>query len=60
MERVGGLIEQVSRGEKVKFLHFWGHRPQSDGRIGASCLSQWWPAPFTVDEGSGTRRRSTG
>ncbi|WP_236239741.1 NADAR family protein [Streptomyces sp. CC228A] len=49
MERVGGLIEQVSRGEKVKFLHFWGHRPQPDGRIGASCLSQWWPAPFTVD-----------
>ena len=33
----------------MKYLHFWGHRPRPDGRLGASCLSQWWPAPFTVD-----------
>lgn len=31
------------------YLYFWGHRPRPDGRIGKSCLSQWWPAPFTVD-----------
>ncbi|MEV7018434.1 NADAR family protein [Streptomyces sp. NPDC093991] len=43
------LIEAVRAGERVKYLHFWGHRPLPDGRIGASCLSQWWPAPFTVD-----------
>ncbi|WP_236245581.1 NADAR family protein [Streptomyces sp. CC210A] len=49
MERVGELIEQVSRGERVRFLHFWGHRPRQDGSIGAPCLSQWWPSPFTVD-----------
>ncbi|MFF5500136.1 NADAR family protein [Streptomyces aquilus] len=36
-------------GPQVKYLHFWGHRPLADGRIGASCLSQWWPAPFVVD-----------
>ncbi len=43
------LIEAVRAGERVKYLHFWGHRPLPDGRIGASCLSQWWPSPFTVD-----------
>ncbi|MEW1645641.1 NADAR family protein [Streptomyces sp. NPDC091219] len=43
------LISQVRAGAKVKYLHFWGHRPRPDGRVGASCLSQWWPSPFTVD-----------
>ncbi|MFD8304815.1 NADAR family protein [Streptomyces sp. NPDC059690] len=55
MERITGsidsleaLVRQVRAGSRVKYLHFWGHRPLPDGRIGASCLSQWWPAPFTV------------
>ncbi|MEU5403071.1 NADAR family protein [Streptomyces sp. NPDC005963] len=43
------LMQQVSRGERVTYLHFWGHRPRADGSIGAGCLSQWWPSPFTVD-----------
>ncbi|MFC5953651.1 NADAR family protein [Streptomyces pratens] len=43
------LIEALSTGEQIKYLHFWGHQPLPDGRIGASCLSQWWPSPFTVD-----------
>ncbi|MFE6666994.1 NADAR family protein [Streptomyces sp. NPDC057697] len=43
------LLARTARGEKVKYLHFWGHRPRPDGRIGASCLSQWWPSPFTVE-----------
>lgn len=43
------LVEALRAGERVKYLHFWGHRPLPDGRIGASCLSQWWPSPFTVD-----------
>ncbi|MFC5216132.1 NADAR family protein [Streptomyces coerulescens] len=42
------LIQEVRSGARVKYLHFWGHRPQPDGRVGASCLSQWWPSPFTV------------
>ncbi|WP_031074754.1 NADAR family protein [Streptomyces sp. NRRL S-118] len=49
METIEDLLEQVNRGARMKYLHFWGHRPRPDGRIGASCLSQWWPAPFTVD-----------
>ncbi|MFF4525667.1 NADAR domain-containing protein [Streptomyces bluensis] len=43
------LVREVRAGARVKYLHFWGHRPRPDGRIGASCLSQWWPSPFTVD-----------
>ncbi|MFF6916729.1 NADAR domain-containing protein [Streptomyces sp. NPDC012466] len=56
MEKITGavssqeaLIRAVRAGARIKYLHFWGHRPRPDGRIGASCLSQWWPAPFTVD-----------
>ncbi|CAL9294137.1 hypothetical protein SUDANB51_05927 [Streptomyces sp. enrichment culture] len=56
MERITGaaasreaLIEAVRAGARAKYLHFWGHRPRPDGRIGPSCLSQWWPSPFTVD-----------
>lgn len=43
------LIRAVRAGVRVKYLHFWGHRPRPDGRVGASCLSQWWPSPFVVD-----------
>ncbi|MCB5183015.1 NADAR family protein [Streptomyces antimicrobicus] len=50
MEKIDALIEQVSRGERVKFLPFWGHRPKADGSLGPSCLSQWWPSPFTVSD----------
>ncbi|MGV9451336.1 NADAR family protein [Streptomyces sp. NPDC003635] len=38
-----------SAGAGIRYLHFWGHRPLPDGRIGASSLSQWWPSPFTVE-----------
>ncbi|MFF7167584.1 NADAR family protein [Streptomyces sp. NPDC008086] len=43
------LIQEVRAGTRVKYLHFWGHRPRPDGQLSASCLSQWWAAPFTVD-----------
>lgn len=49
MEHISDLVARAYRGEKVKYLRFWGHRPRADGTIGASCLSQWWPSPFTVD-----------
>ncbi|WNI22156.1 NADAR family protein [Streptomyces sp. ITFR-16] len=45
---VDALVSLAAAGERVKYLLFWGHRPRPDGRIGASCLSQWWPSPFTV------------
>ncbi|GGY63066.1 hypothetical protein GCM10010326_67340 [Streptomyces xanthochromogenes] len=43
------LIAQVKKGDRIKYLHFWGHRPQRDGSLGPSCFSQWWPSPFTVE-----------
>ncbi|GAB7104784.1 NADAR family protein [Streptomyces phaeofaciens JCM 4814] len=42
------LVSTVRAGTRVKYLLFWGHRPLPDGRLGASCLSQWWPSPFVV------------
>lgn len=44
------LVRAVHAGARIKYLHFWGHRPRPDGRVGASCLSQWWPSPFVVDD----------
>ncbi|MFF4835622.1 NADAR family protein [Streptomyces sp. NPDC001315] len=43
------LVREVHAGARIKYLHFWGHRPRPDGQVGASCLSQWWPSPFVVD-----------
>jgi len=39
----------AAAGGRVKYMFFWGNRPQPDGSIGSGCLSQWWPAPFVVD-----------
>ncbi|WP_422769003.1 NADAR family protein [Plantactinospora sp. WMMC1484] len=47
---IADVVGLVAAGEKVKFLYFWGHQPQPGGSVGAGCLSQWWPAVFTVDE----------
>jgi ribA/ribD-fused uncharacterized protein len=46
---VADLAAAQARGERIKFLFFWGHQPERDGSVGAGCLSQWWPAPFTAD-----------
>jgi ribA/ribD-fused uncharacterized protein len=43
-------VEEARRASgDLKYLLFWGHQPSADGRVTASCLSQWWPAPFEVD-----------
>ncbi|MBB5998585.1 NADAR family protein [Streptomonospora salina] len=46
---VAELRERAARGERVKYLFFWGHRPRRDGSPGAECLSQWWSGGFDVD-----------
>lgn len=43
------LLRLIQDGGQVKYLLFWGHRPPPAGGIGKGCLSQWWPAPFTVN-----------
>jgi ribA/ribD-fused uncharacterized protein len=44
-----GLLAAIRRGERPKYLFFWGHQPPREGGIGNHCLSQWWMAPFLVD-----------
>lgn len=44
------LIERVSSGAHVEYVHFWGHRPGANGAITNSCFSQWFAAPFTADD----------
>lgn len=46
---VSELANRIRRGQRVKFLFFWGHQPERDGGVGKGCLSQWWPAAFVVD-----------
>ncbi|MEV0404683.1 NADAR family protein [Actinoallomurus sp. NPDC050550] len=47
--RVEDLVRLEEQGELPELLLFWGHRPPKGGGVGKSCLSQWYPAPFTVD-----------
>ncbi|WP_443041475.1 NADAR family protein [Streptomyces sp. B21-083] len=49
IDSLEALTREVRAGTRVKYLHFWGHRPRPDGRVGPSCLSQWWPSAFSVD-----------
>src|SRR5262249_47804392 len=48
-ERLRRLCAAETAGEPIDVLAFYGHKPERDGSIGAGCLSQWWPRPFTVD-----------
>jgi ribA/ribD-fused uncharacterized protein len=41
------LASHLSNGASVDYLLFWGHTPKASGRIDASCLSQWFPRPFS-------------
>lgn len=45
---VTDLVTLTEAGHTFKYLYFWGHQPEHDGSIGAGCLSQWWPSPFTI------------
>lgn len=44
------LVQLVAQGIRPDYFFFWGHQPLPNGEIGKSCLSQWWPARFVVNE----------
>lgn len=44
------LHARIAAGEQPEFLFFWGHRHNKRGGVTAACLSQWFPAGFTLDE----------
>src|SRR5690348_2991545 len=46
---VDELLAFVLAGKRPKYLFFWGNQPPRGGGVGSGCLSQWWPAEFTVD-----------
>lgn len=43
------IITQISAGWQPEYIFFWGHRPRDNQPIGKWCLSQWFPAPFVID-----------
>jgi ribA/ribD-fused uncharacterized protein len=46
--RLAGLRAAEQRGDRLYLVPFWSHRAARPGP-GPWVLSQWWPAPFTVD-----------
>ncbi|ADB30813.1 conserved hypothetical protein [Kribbella flavida DSM 17836] len=44
------LLEGLASTKRYKYVFFWGDTPSADGQADASCLSQWYRAPFTVGE----------
>lgn len=45
---VADLCARVQRGERLKYVFFWGHQ-SSQHSITSACFSQWYGAPFVVD-----------
>ncbi|MFZ5891937.1 MAG: NADAR family protein [Myxococcota bacterium] len=43
------ICDRFRSGARLKFLFFWGHETSRVGHVGKECLSQWYPAAFTVD-----------
>lgn len=49
VENTAELIAAIGAGCNPDFLFFFGHHQALRGVIDDSCLSQWYPAPFTID-----------
>lgn len=43
------LQKAFMQKKKLKFLFFWGHTPKNKDILDASCFSQWYFAPFTIE-----------
>ena len=43
------LLAAIEAGTAPPLLCFYGHEVLPGGAVGPSCLSQWYPAAFTVD-----------
>ena len=44
------LAQKYAAPQDIPFLFFWGHQPSKDGSLTKSCFSQWWVAPFKVND----------
>ena len=43
------LRKEYREGKRYKYVFFWGHTPEADGRISETCFSQWWPCRFQAE-----------
>lgn len=43
------LQDSVREGVEHDFIFFWRHTTHPEGHIDKTCLSQWYPSPFSVD-----------
>lgn len=43
------LRDVYEKGQSLRFVFFWKHTPEPDGRISETCLSQWWSCRFSAD-----------
>lgn len=43
------LMQALAKGQRFKYVYFWGHTPKYPGSVDNSCFSQWFPAAFVVD-----------
>ncbi len=37
------------QGKSLSFTMFWGHTVSKDGKIGGTCMSQWYPVGFEIE-----------
>ena len=43
------LKDKFDKGDKIKFIFFWGHTNRQNEEVGKFVFSQWFPSPFVVD-----------
>ncbi|MDC8756026.1 NADAR family protein [Janthinobacterium fluminis] len=43
------LLAAIAAGATPDYLCFWGHTPAKASLVDKSCMSQWYPAAFSVD-----------
>lgn len=43
------LMDAIRQGVHPKYVFFWGHTPKTPDKIDEACLSNWFPAGFTLD-----------
>lgn len=47
---VSELIALIEKGASPTYCCFWGHTPKDPNQVDQSCLSNWFPAPFHIDD----------
>jgi ribA/ribD-fused uncharacterized protein len=43
------LLNAIAAGAKPTYCCFWGHTPPKNGGVSNSCLSQWYPCSFQME-----------